>query len=38
MFTSARMQLPAELLQMQTPGRGGQYRSKNHIHAGDTHI
>ena len=38
MFTSARMQLPVWFLQMQTPGRGGRWKSKDHIHAGDTHI
>ena len=38
MFTSARMQLPAWFLQVQTAGRGGQCRSKDHIHAGDTHL
>ena len=38
MFTSARMQLLAQFLQVQTPGRGGGCGSENHIHAGYTYI
>ena len=38
MFTSTKVQLLAWFLQMQTPGRGGQCGSKDHIYAGDTHI
>ena len=38
MLTTARMQLPAWFLQVQTPGRGGRCRSENHIYAGYTHV
>ena len=38
MFTSARMQLPAWFLQVQTPSRSGGCGSENHIHAGYTYI
>ena len=38
MFTSARIQLPAQFLQVQTPSRSGGCRSENHIHAGNTYI
>ena len=34
MLTTARMQLLAWFLQVQTPGRGGRCRSENHIYAG----
>ena len=38
MLTTARMQLLAQVLQMQTLSRGGRCRSENHIYAGYTHI
>ena len=38
MFTSARMQLLAQFLQVQTLSRSGGCGSKNHIHVGDTYI
>ena len=38
MFTSARMQLLAQFLQVQTPGRSGGCGSENHVHAGYTYI
>ena len=38
MLTTARMQLLAWVLQVQTPSRGGRHRSENHIYAGYTHI
>ena len=38
MFTSARMQLLAQFLQMQTPSRSGGCGSENHIHARYTYI
>ena len=38
MLTTARMQLLAWFLQVQTPSRGGRCRSENHIYAGYTHI
>ena len=38
MFTSARMQLPTWLLQVQTPSRGGGCGSENHVHVGNTYI
>ena len=37
-LTPARVQLPAWLLQVQTPSRGGRCRGKDYIHAGGTHI
>ena len=37
-FTTARMELLAWFLQVQTPGRGGRCRNENHIYAGHTHI
>ena len=38
MLTTARMQLLAQFLQVQTPSRGGRCRSENHIYAGYAHI
>ena len=38
MLTPTRVQLPAWLLQLQTPSRGGGCRSKDYIHAGDTYF
>ena len=38
MLTTARMQLLAQYLQVQTPGRGGRCTSENHIYAGYAHI
>ena len=38
MFTSARMQLPAWFLQVQTPSISGGCRSENHVNAGNTYI
>ena len=38
MLTIARMQFPAWVLQVQTPGRGGRCRSENHIYAGYMYI
>ena len=35
MLTPTRVQLPAWLLQVQTPSRGGGCRSEDYIHAGD---
>ena len=38
MLTSARVQFPAWLLQVQTPGRGGGCRSENYINVQDTYF
>ena len=38
MFTTARMQLLAQFLQVQTPGRSGGCESENHVHAGYPYI
>ena len=38
MFTTARMQLLAQFLQVQTPSGSGGCGSENHIHAGYTYI
>ena len=38
MFTSARVQLPAWLLQVETPSRSGGCGSEDHIHAGNSYI
>ena len=32
------MQFPAQLLQVQTPSRGGGHRGEDYIHAGDTYF
>ena len=34
----ARVQFPAQLLQVQTPGRGGRCRGENYINAGDAYF
>ena len=36
--TPARVQFCTQLLQMQTPGRGGSCRGENYINAGDTYF
>ena len=36
--TPTRVQFPAQLLQMQTPGRGGGHRGENYLNAGDTFL
>ena len=38
MFTSARIQLLAQFLQVQTPSRSGGCGNENHIHVGYTYI
>ena len=38
MLTTARMQLLAWVLWVQTPSGGGRCRSENHIYAGYAHI
>ena len=38
MLTPTRVQLPAWLLQVQTPSRGGGHRGENYIHAGDAYF
>ena len=38
MPTSARMQLLAQFLQVQTPGRGSGCGSEGYLYAGDTHF
>ena len=38
MPTPARVQFPAWLLQVQTPGRGGGCRCENYINAEDTYF
>ena len=38
MPTSARMQLPAGFLYMQTPGRGSGCESEDYLYAEDTHF
>ena len=38
MLTPARVQLPGQLLQVQTPSRGGGCGSENYIHAGDAYF
>ena len=36
--TPTRVQLSAQLLQMQTPSRGGRHRSEDYINAGDAYF
>ena len=38
MPTPTRVQFPAQILQMQTPSRGGRCRGKNYIYAGDKYF
>ena len=38
MLAPTRVQLPAQLLQVQTPSRSGGHRSENYIHAGDAYF
>ena len=38
MLVPTRVQLPAQLLQVQTPGRGGGCRGENYIHEGDAYF